>query len=153
MCLVMHPRLDAGVWQTAGCSQQHLCCHFHCSSLQGSLLHITRGLKVPFLLPRVRGKRRSCQLTRQGNCFAFMQQTDAGLSITPPVTLTCLPRAAPHPLHQAGLQTGLSNQVFFFCATIKWHTASSQWSRCSQKFTLTELTNSTKIIPQYTFFC
>lgn len=54
MCLVMHPWLDAGVWQTAGCSQQHLCHCFHCSSLQDSLMHITRGLKVPFLLLRVR---------------------------------------------------------------------------------------------------
>lgn len=92
MYLVMHPWLDAGVWQTAGCSQQHLCRHFHRSSLQGSLSHITRGLKVPFLLPEGGGGgRRSCQLTRQGSCFGFMQQTGTDLSITPPAALTCRP--------------------------------------------------------------
>lgn len=66
MYLVMHPWLDAGVWQTAGCSQQHLCRHFHRSSLQGSLSLITRGLKVPFLLPREEGKEEELSADKTG---------------------------------------------------------------------------------------
>lgn len=40
--------------------------HFHRSSLQGSLSHITRGLKVPFLLPREEGEEEELSADKTG---------------------------------------------------------------------------------------
>lgn len=72
-----------------------------------------------------------------------------------------LPTHAPpcsnfHPLHLAQLQAGLLTSFLFFPVTIKCHAALScvlnsvvNWP---QRFTLTGLNNSTKIIPHCTFF-